>query len=91
MPLSPRPRILRVAPLPRPFCFLPRIAPGRPLVTRGRHGTMRIQMHHPRLRHLLPPDVPPRAHATQHQNRVAPLRAPRTDRSANKDLGLSEA
>ncbi|MPC27119.1 hypothetical protein E2C01_020281 [Portunus trituberculatus] len=37
-------------------------------------------LRHPRLRHLLPPDVPPPARATRHQNRVAPVRAPRTDR-----------
>ncbi|MPC21845.1 hypothetical protein E2C01_014846 [Portunus trituberculatus] len=37
-------------------------------------------LHHPRLRHLIPPDVPLPARATQHQNRVAPLKAPRTDR-----------
>ncbi|MPC13054.1 hypothetical protein E2C01_005775 [Portunus trituberculatus] len=36
-------------------------------------------LHHPRLHHLLPSDVPPPAHATRHQNRVASLRAPRTD------------
>ncbi|MPC97737.1 hypothetical protein E2C01_093066 [Portunus trituberculatus] len=34
-------------------------------------------LYHPRLRHLLPSDVPPPARATRHQNRVAPLRAPR--------------
>ena len=37
-------------------------------------------LRHPRLRHLLPPDVPPPVRATRHHNRVAPLRAPRTDR-----------
>ncbi|MPC88816.1 hypothetical protein E2C01_083736 [Portunus trituberculatus] len=36
-------------------------------------------LHHPRLRHLLPADMPLPARATQHQNRVAPLRAPHTN------------
>ncbi|KAK3868290.1 hypothetical protein Pcinc_026304 [Petrolisthes cinctipes] len=33
-----------------------------------------------RHRHLLPPDAPPPARATRHQNKLVPLRAPRTDR-----------
>ncbi|MPC91352.1 hypothetical protein E2C01_086380 [Portunus trituberculatus] len=37
-------------------------------------------LHHPRLRHLLLSDVPLPGRATRHQNRVAPLRAPRTNR-----------
>ncbi|KAK3855453.1 hypothetical protein Pcinc_038150 [Petrolisthes cinctipes] len=37
-------------------------------------------LRNPRHRHLLPPDVPPPARATRHQNKLVPLRAPRTDR-----------
>ena len=37
-------------------------------------------LHHPRLRHMLPPDAPRPARATRHHNKITPLRAQRTDR-----------
>ncbi|XP_063853246.1 uncharacterized protein LOC135096005 [Scylla paramamosain] len=37
-------------------------------------------LHHPRLRHMLPPDAPRPVRATRHHNKITPLKAPRTDR-----------
>ena len=37
-------------------------------------------LRHPRLREMLPPDVPRQTRTTRHTNKITPLKAPRTDR-----------